>query len=132
MTSTLGLTSTLLLHVGPVPIERHHASIYLVYFIFLMMGRVFLRGITAQMAKEEFRVVKISDKLHRLISKGRDYELVPFVINRIRMYLGMKKQKKIIGTIKLMKKKGLSLSFSPLNPASLNDYLICQLKCLNT
>ena len=95
MTSTLGLTSTLLLHVGPVPIERHHASIYLVYFIFLMMGRVFLRGITAQMAKEEFRVVKISDKLHRLISKGRDYELVPFVINRIRMYLGMKKQKKI-------------------------------------
>ena len=93
--SAMGLTSTLLLHVGPVPIERHHASIYIVYFIFLMLGRVFLRGVTAQMAKEELRTIKITDRLHRLVEKCRDYELVPFVINRIRMYLGLKKQKKI-------------------------------------
>ena len=47
------------------------------------------------MAKEEYRTIRISNRLHRLMSKPPDYELVPFVINRVRMYLGLKKQKKI-------------------------------------
>ena len=95
LSSFAGLASTLFLHTGPVPIVSHHGSLFVLYVALLLLGRVYFRGVTAQIAKEEYRTIKISNRLHRLMSNSSDYELVPFVVNRIRMYLGLKKQKKI-------------------------------------
>jgi hypothetical protein len=88
-----GLTSQLLA-TSDLPTPYYPHSTLVIFGAFFLIGRIFARGISASIAKEEYRDIKMSERLHSAY-RTNDYELIPFALNRIRMYLGLKKQKKI-------------------------------------
>ena len=82
-----GLASQLLL-TNQLPADKEDIwTSSIVFGLFFIVGRCMCRGILARTAFEQFHQIKVTDKLQSQF-KYYDYELIPFVINRIRMYLG--------------------------------------------
>ena len=77
-----GLTSQLLA-TSDLPTPYYPHPTLFIFGAFFLIGRIFARGIGASIAKEEYRDMKMSERLHSAY-KTNDYELIPFALNRIR------------------------------------------------
>ena len=87
------MSSVLLLN-NNIGLEGSPFSAFLYFLIFFFSGKLVFRGMAMQIAKDELRDEKMKNKLHASLT-NHDYELVPFALKRLRMWLGLKKQKKI-------------------------------------
>ena len=91
---SFSLMSNVLLLKNDITLEAQPISAFLYFFIFYISTKLLCRGIGIQVAKDGLHDEKMANKHHASLTT-HDYELIPFALKRLRMWLGLKKQKKI-------------------------------------